>query len=87
MPNYTKSIVVDGNGFVEIISDFNSLVSDKFYKPVPYKDYTRLRKFNKEVEFRFCSSDGAVMIVPTEPTLSLLYWTKKGDESLGDFLW
>lgn len=87
MPNYTKSIVVNGNGFIEIISDFNSLVSDKFYKPVPYKDYTRLRKFNKEVEFRFCPSDGAVMIVPTEPTLSLLYWTKKGDESLGDFLW
>lgn len=87
MPNYTKSIVVDGNGFVEIISDFNSLVSNKFYEPVPYKDYTRLKKFNKEVEFRFCSSDGAVMIVPTEPTLSLLYWTKKGDESLGDFLW
>ena len=66
MPNYDKSIVVDGSGFKEIMADFNSLVSDKFFKPVPYKDYTRLRKFNKEVEFRFCSSDGAVMILPTE---------------------
>lgn len=87
MPNYDKSIVVDGNGFREIMTDFNSLVADKFFKPVPYKDYTRLRKFNKEVEFRFCSSDGAVMILPTEVGLSLLYWTKKGDNSLGDFLW
>ena len=87
MPNYNKSIVVDGNGFQEIMADFNSLVADKFFKPVPYKDYTRLKKFNKEVEFRFCSSDGAVMVVPTEVGLSLLYWAKEGDGSFGDFLW
>lgn len=86
MPEYHRIIVVDGNCLTELITTFSNLVGDKFYKPVPYKDYTRLRKFNKEVQLRF-ADDGAVMIVPTEPGLSMLYWTKKGDESLGDFLW
>lgn len=87
MPDYSKKIVAEGKEFAEILSIFSSLVQDKFFKPIPYKDYTRMRKFNKEVEFRFCPSDGAVMIVPTEPGISLLYWSKKGDNSFADFLW
>ena len=87
MPDYSKKIVVEGIEFAEILSIFSNLVQDKFFKPIPYKDYTRMRKFNKEVEFRFCPSDGAVIIVPTEPGISLLYWSKKGDNSFADFLW
>lgn len=87
MPDYSKKIVVEGKEFAEILSIFSNLVQDKFFKPIPYKDYTRMRKFNKEVEFRFCPSDGAVIIVPTEPGISLLYWSKKGDNSFADFLW
>lgn len=87
MPDYQHVIAVDGNDFKEIIESFGSLVQRKIFEPIPYKDYTRLKKFNKDVKFRFAPSDGAVMIVPTEVGLSLLYWTKKGDNSFGDFLW
>lgn len=87
MADYQHVICVDGSDFEWIIKGFAMLVQDKYLKAIPYKDFTRLKKFNKEVELRFAPSDGAVMIVPTEPGLSLLWWGKKDDESLGSYLW
>lgn len=87
MPEYTKVIAVDGTDFNHILQTFSGLVHDKFHKPIPYRDYTQLRKHQGEVEFRFSSNDGAVMAVPTESGKSLLWWGKKDDESFGTFLW
>ena len=86
MPEYHKVIAVDGTEFQEIVKIFSDLVHDKFYKSVPYRDYTQLRKYCGEVEFRF-ADDGAVIVVPTESGKSLLWWGKKDDNSFGTFLW
>lgn len=86
MPEYHKVIAVDGADFQEIVKTFSDLVHDKFYKSVLYRDYTQLRKYCGEVEFRF-ADDGAVMVVPTEGGKSLLWWGKKDDNSFGTFLW
>lgn len=87
MPEYTKVITVDGVDFNHILQTFSGLVHDKFHKPIPYRDYTQLKKYHGEVELRFAPSDGAVMAVPTESGKSLLWWGKKDDESFGAFLW
>lgn len=87
MPEYTKVIAVDGVDFNHILQTFSGLVHDKFHKPIPYRDYTQLKKYHGEVEFRFSPSDSAVMAVPTESGKSLLWWGKKDDESFGAFLW
>lgn len=87
MPEYTKVIAVDGVDFNHILQTFSGLVHDKFHKPIPYRDYTQLKKYHGEVELRFAPSDGAVIAVPTENGKSLLWWGKKDDESFGAFLW
>lgn len=86
MPEYNKVIAVDRADFQEIIKTFSDLVHDKFYKSVPYRDYTQLRKYCGEVELRF-ADNGAVMVVPTESDKSTLWWGKKDDDSFGTFLW
>ena len=82
-----KVIVVDHVDLNSIMTTFSELVHDKFYKSIPYKDYTKLKKYNKEVEFRFYPEDGAVLAVPVEEGSGLLWWGKKTDDSFGSFLW
>lgn len=82
-----KVIVVDHIDLNSIMTTFSNLVHDKFYKSIPYKDYTKLKKYNKEVEFRFYPEDGAVLAVPVEEGSGLLWWGKKTDDSFGSFLW
>lgn len=80
-------IAVDATDFTIILSDFSSLVHDKFYKSIPYKDYTKLKKNTYDIEFRFYPDDGCVLIIQPQIAGSLLYWGRRDDNSFGTFLW
>ncbi len=80
-------IAVDATDFTIILNDFSSLVHDKFYKSIPYKDYTKLKKNTYDIEFRFYPDDGCVLIIQPQIAGSLLYWGRRDDNSFGTFLW
>lgn len=87
MANYAYVIAVDGNSLSDIVQSFNDCIKNKFYSPIAYKDFQRIKKFEGEVEIRFAKDNGMVMIVPTDLTLSMLWCGNKNDGSLGEFLW
>lgn len=87
MANYAYVIAVDGNSLSDIVQSFNDCIKNKFYSPVAYKDFQRIKKFEGEVEIRFAKDNGMVMIVPTDLSLSMLWCGNKNDGSLGEFLW